>query len=77
LAEDVNEAYVAIYADTGPNLVVVHAAAFNDTTNPADLRAAATSRGGVFIPDRTIAMVSGVGPCFEAVAGHVRALAGR
>jgi hypothetical protein len=75
LADDVEQAYAAIYADAGPYLITVHAVTFNEAAEPDALRTRGTPRGRLFIPDRTIAVVSGVGASFEAVATYVREVA--
>lgn len=72
LAEDVVQAYAAIYTDAGPDLITVHAATFNEATGPDALRAMASSGGRLFIPDRTLVVLGGVGACFEAVSAYVR-----
>ena len=77
LADDVEQAYAAIYGDGGRNLVTVHAVTFNEATEADALRARDSLPGRIFIPDRTIAAVSGVGLCFEAVANYVSEVATR
>jgi len=81
LADGVEEAYAAAYGESGPPLVVVYALRFaSDTGALAPPTGAAASRAGTlrFSFGPVVAVVSGGGgACFEAVAGHVRALAGR
>jgi len=81
LADDVEEAYAAIYAASGPPLVVVYAVRFAgdaDAATPSG-DAIATKPGRLRLTlGNVVVVVSGHdGPCFDAVATHVRALGER
>lgn len=76
-ADDVVEAYAAIYALTDSGLVTVYAVTLKNARNvrPGD---AAKQRPGRldFVRGRTHVTVAGArGPCFDTVAEHVREVA--
>ena len=78
LAEDVEEAYAAIYADAGTHLVAVYAVRFKTTPVPDQPRGAAASRGSVRLTrGNTVVVVSGDGQCFDAVATYLGELTAR
>ncbi len=78
LADGVEEAYAAIYAQSGPPLVVVYALRFSSAEGAvAPAGNTMVSRAGRIRISfgAVVAVVSGDdGPCFESVAAHVRAL---
>lgn len=72
LAGDVEEAYVAIYADEGPNLVVVHAVAFKDGSEAARQNRTTVAGSRRFQADRTTIVISGEqGTCLDMVTRHI------
>jgi hypothetical protein len=78
LADDVEEAYAAIYADSGTSLITVYGVRFKTTEIPTLPRR--ESRPGTLWlrRDRTIiAMSSGGGECSEAVRSYVTEIAAR
>jgi hypothetical protein len=73
LAEDVEEAYAAVYTDTDAHLVTVHGVRFVDTPVPEPPRGKLDpSRGVRMVRGRTVVAVLGDGgACFKAVAAYV------
>lgn len=75
LADDVEQAYAAIYADAEARTVVVYGVRFKTAPVPKPSRETAASVSNVRLAaDRTLVMASGSGPCFEAVAAFLREL---
>jgi hypothetical protein len=80
LADDVEAAYAAIYADGDSTLVTVHAVRYTDASLVPSRRSSYRARpGGLRLTvDRTVLAVSGTnGACSQAVITHVRELAAR
>ena len=76
LADDVEEAYAAIYTDGSATPVTVHAVRFKETAPPR--RSVRNDGLHYFELDRTIVVVSGdITDCFNAVRAHVAELTGR
>jgi hypothetical protein len=77
LADDIEEAYAAVYADASPALVTVHAVRFKETAVPP--RTATRDAGPHYFDlGRTVVVVSGeVTDCFNVVRTHVAAVTGR
>jgi hypothetical protein len=78
LADDVEEAYAAIYADSGTSLITVYGVRFKTTDIPT-LPRRERRPGTSWLPrDRTvIAISSGGGECSEAVRSYVTEIAAR
>jgi hypothetical protein len=72
LAEDVQEAYAAIYADAGTDRAIVYAVKFKRTPVPDPPYGARESVR--IVRGDTVVVASGTGPCFEAVAAYLREL---
>jgi len=75
LAEDVEEAYAAIYTDAGTHLVTVHGVRFNSAPVPNPPQRGNSMSGGSvrMARGRTVVAVFGEGgQCFNAVAAYVR-----
>ena len=83
LAEGIDEAYAAIYRDTGSQaLTVVYGLRFPDESAAAEFwsgaRAAKNPEIAAVVSGAIVAVASGPrGPCFGAVAAHFAALARR
>jgi hypothetical protein len=75
LAEDVEEAYAAMYADAGTDRAVVYAVKFKRTPVPGPPHGARESVR--IIRGETVVVVSGPGPCSDAVATYLRELTAR
>jgi hypothetical protein len=73
LANDIEQAYAAIYTDKGPNLVTVHAVQFKEAT-ALKRESRRPKQRGRFEIDRSLVVVAGEGSCFEAVLRHVSEL---
>jgi hypothetical protein len=74
LAEGIDQAYAAVYRQDEPEFATVYALQYAAGSAPA----APTSEGNPLVVRVVLgsiaAMVSGRGPCFDAVASHVRSL---
>jgi hypothetical protein len=70
LADDVAEAYAAIYRGDEPGSTIVYAVRFKSGPVPAPPSGSRNSLR--IVRGDTVVVVSGTGPCFEAVAIHVR-----
>jgi len=70
LAEDIEEAYAAIYADAGTDRAIVYAVRFKKTPVPGAPYGARESVR--IVRDGTVVVVSGAGWCSEAVATYLR-----
>ena len=80
LADDVEEAYAAIYADGDSALVAVHAVRYTDASLIPSHRSSDRARpGGLRLTvARTVLTVSGGNTaCSQAIAAHIRELAAR
>ena len=79
MAEDVEQAYAAIYTGGALQAVGVYAVRFKETPVPDPPRADALPRGHVrLVRDRTVVVVSGDGgPCSESVGAYVREVTAR
>ena len=80
LADDVEEAYAAIYADGDRDLVTVTAVRYTDASQvPSRRNAVRANPGSIRLTaDRTVLVVSGQdGPCLQAIGAHVRELTAR
>ena len=76
LAEDVEEAYGAIYTDAGTQLVRVYGVRFNRAPVPDPPRGNSMSGGVRLARGRTVVAVLGKGgQCFNAVAAYIREIA--
>lgn len=80
LADDVEEAYAAVYTDGGPSLITVNAIRYADATQlPPSRSSNRVSPSGFRVAfGRTVLTVSGSdGPCLQAVEAHVKDVAAR
>jgi len=76
-ADGVAEAYVALYRGTTPEFVTVYAVTFDERANSRITQEGQTelTGGSRYVIGRSEIVVGGKGsPCYEAVAGHVRAI---
>ena len=80
LADDVEEAYAAVYTDGGPSLISVNAVRYVDAAELTSLRNSGRMRPGSFrlMAGRTLLTVSGDdGPCLQGVSAHVKEVVNR
>jgi hypothetical protein len=80
LAEDVEEAYAAVYSDGGTHLITVYAVRYTSASKMMPHRNVERERPRAlrWTSGRTMLMVNGEdSPCFQAVTAHVREIAGR
>ena len=79
LADDVEEAYAAVYADAGPRLVTVYAVRFKEPRDAPQTRTKASAGAGFrFVRGRTAVVMTGApGTCLEVVGGHLQELTAR
>lgn len=79
LAEGVDEAYIAVYKDAGPELILVYAVRFaslDDVPRVRDSRAPKNPRLTRVELGRTVAMVHGDGgECFQAIGAYLQSFA--
>jgi hypothetical protein len=72
LAEDVEEAYGAVYTEEGTHLISVNAVRFKKAPVPDGPNRTSISGGSVRLArGRTVVVVFGQGGCFDAIAAYV------
>jgi hypothetical protein len=78
LAADVEEAYGAVYTESGAHLITVNAVRFKDAPVPNGPGRMSISGGSVRLArGRTVVVVFGQGGCFDAIAAYVTEVMGR
>jgi hypothetical protein len=76
LAEDVEEAYGAVYTEAGTHLITVNAVRFKDAPVPPGRMP--ISGGSVRLArGRTVVVAFGQGGCFDAIAAYLAEITGR